>query len=44
MKKRIGIDLSEEEFKNIQDKAKKMHLPTSRYIILASLNWDPKLK
>jgi len=44
MKKRVGIDLSEEEFQNIQTKAKKMHLTLSRYMILASLNWRPKLK
>jgi cyclopropane fatty-acyl-phospholipid synthase-like methyltransferase len=44
MKKRIGMDLSEEEFQNIQEKAKEMHLSLSRYMILASLNWYPKLK
>ncbi len=43
MKKRIGIELTEEEYKTIQEKAKKMHLPVSRYIILASINWEPKL-
>jgi hypothetical protein len=44
MKKRIEIDLSEEEFKNIQARAKEMHLSLSRYMILAGLNWYPKLK
>jgi hypothetical protein len=40
----VGIELTEEEYQIISAKAKEMHLPLGRYMILASLNWNPNLK
>jgi len=44
MSKIKAIVIQEDELRKLNERAKKMHLSTSRLLVLAGLNWDGQIK
>ena len=44
MSKMKGIMLTEQELEELNRKAERMHLSTSRLMVLGGLNWDGRIR
>jgi len=44
MSKIKAIVIREDELEKLNERAEKMHLSTSRLLVLAGLNWDGKIQ